>query len=720
LVRNNVYVFVLFLVLVCVANASEIDLTELDFYVRLGFNKDWLRIDPQEQGSDWLLVPGKKGNRPLIPRDLGIVHPAPPPIHFSKRKAEQFTFISKFSVDVSMANTDGLGLYLAQIGENWEIYLNGNLIKSEMFLDDNGQIITERAVRGMIVPIGSGNLNPGINTIVFRIVGDPSDFRTGLFMGAPYLIQHYNEIYRWSVEYLDITLIGIYIFFAMYHIYLFFLRKQNNAYLFYGISSMILSMYLILRTNLVFNIIFDTYFAKMLELGVLFILVAFFMFFFDYTIKSRISLFSKIYMGFCVFMVVLIPFVHLDSLLRIWQFTLIFPLFWLVVLDLIVPMISEFKLLLRKHSGNILHRLVKSLLMVIANTTIGKLSIGILVITGTIVFDVYAANAGISYATSKYGFLFLMFGSAGILASQFVNVYKQIEELNVGLEKKVEERTHELKEAMDFQTTLNDQLMSMNLKLKHINEISKKDMSMAITVQRGMFPKVAPLSDNWDIAYHFVPASGVSGDFFDFYQNGTTLEGLSLGDVSGHGIASGLVTVLAKSIMYRNFRYYSSNRLNSIVENANKELIHELAEVDNFLTCIVLRFAPDSVECVNAAHTEMIFKKAGGTHSRILVPSADKSYKGPPLGMEELEKSYDTMRFKINKDDFLVLYTDCLNESRNDKGEEFSVQGIIAAMDKAPTDTARTMLNTILSCFGNHIGNTKLTDDLTILVLKKK
>jgi sigma-B regulation protein RsbU (phosphoserine phosphatase) len=50
--------------------------------------------------------------------------------------------------------------------------------------------------------------------------------------------------------------------------------------------------------------------------------------------------------------------------------------------------------------------------------------------------------------------------------------------------------------------------------------------------------------------------SGISGDLYDFYLDDDTLSGISLFDVSGHGIASGLITMLAKSIL---FRTYNSN-----------------------------------------------------------------------------------------------------------------------------------------------------------------
>ena len=66
-------------------------------------------------------------------------------------------------------------------------------------------------------------------------------------------------------------------------------------------------------------------------------------------------------------------------------------------------------------------------------------------------------------------------------------------------------------------------------------------------------PKTAPKNDAWDIAFEFIPMSGVSGDLYDFYVSEGEITGLTLCDVSGHGIASGLVTMIARSVFFRNF-----------------------------------------------------------------------------------------------------------------------------------------------------------------------
>ncbi|MBP7585204.1 MAG: PAS domain S-box protein, partial [Spirochaetes bacterium] len=85
--------------------------------------------------------------------------------------------------------------------------------------------------------------------------------------------------------------------------------------------------------------------------------------------------------------------------------------------------------------------------------------------------------------------------------------------------------------------SLNGELLSSNKKLEEAQRIAARDMEMAINVQADLFPAAAPETAEWDSAFHFRPAAGVSGDMYDFYMDGDTLIGASLFDVSGHGIS---------------------------------------------------------------------------------------------------------------------------------------------------------------------------------------
>ncbi len=83
-------------------------------------------------------------------------------------------------------------------------------------------------------------------------------------------------------------------------------------------------------------------------------------------------------------------------------------------------------------------------------------------------------------------------------------------------------------------------------------KIQARDMKMAELVQKSIYPSKAPATKKWDCSFFFKPMASVSGDVYNFYYDAQNeLEGVSLFDVSGHGVASGLVGILSKYIARR-------------------------------------------------------------------------------------------------------------------------------------------------------------------------
>ncbi len=255
--------------------------------------------------------------------------------------------------------------------------------------------------------------------------------------------------------------------------------------------------------------------------------------------------------------------------------------------------------------------------------------------------------------------------------------------------------------------------------LEEAKRIADRDMRMAINVQTNFFPKKVPRSENWDIAFVFQPMAGVSGDLYDFYEQDHELLGVSLFDVSGHGIASGLITMLAKSIMFRRFTRMKEYTLNEVMEAINGDLIEEIDAVDNYLTGILLRFRGDRVEYVNAAHPTLLCRQTSRGNVRRFDNLKDFR-NGRFLGVKSLAGDYDMMSFRVQKGDCLLIYSDCLVESHNSREERFSVERLSDALLKAPDDrSAEEMLKSVLDEYRTFTDSSALSDDLTAILVKR-
>jgi phosphoserine phosphatase RsbU/P len=265
------------------------------------------------------------------------------------------------------------------------------------------------------------------------------------------------------------------------------------------------------------------------------------------------------------------------------------------------------------------------------------------------------------------------------------------------------------------------QLQELNRQLSESAAIHAKDLKMAESVQRSLLCGKVPATDNYEIAFHYQPCSSVSGDFYDFYtSDDNTLTGLSLVDVSGHGIASSLLTVLTKPIFFRNFRRYHDYPMEKIIEIINTHIIEEIKGSEYYLTSIMLRFGGNRVEYVNAAHPDILMKEHGSGRCFPVRPS-DKPVQGTVMGVASIIDPYESYTFTMGRGDSLLVYSDCLIECKGEDGCEFGTDRVIGALSRCPADaTAGEMMDALLSDFMLHAGSKNLMDDLSIILLKKK
>ncbi|MCP4132119.1 MAG: serine/threonine-protein phosphatase [bacterium] len=268
---------------------------------------------------------------------------------------------------------------------------------------------------------------------------------------------------------------------------------------------------------------------------------------------------------------------------------------------------------------------------------------------------------------------------------------------------------------------------SQRLKLEELNNkltqsaiIYERDLKMAAKVQRSLLHTTPPETDNLEIAFYYDPLTSVAGDFYDLYTDENNLIGLTLADVSGHGIASGLLTTLAKPIFFRDFRDNLEKPLGKVLEIINDRLIKEMDEAENYLTAVLLRFDGNTVNYANAAHPGIIQKKYNSDFCDIVGEENDE-LQGSLMGISTLTFPYETCDFTLETGDLLLIYSDCLNESINSKGEQYDKHNIIKTLNAMPPEaSAQEILDRVVADLKEYTGSVPLEDDLSIIVLKKK
>lgn len=311
-----------------------------------------------------------------------------------------------------------------------------------------------------------------------------------------------------------------------------------------------------------------------------------------------------------------------------------------------------------------------------------------------------------------------IFGWTGVIIIFFVyfcldysKMARRLEYLNKGLEKEIQLQT--------------EQLTSANSRLEHDRAISLKDMKMAAIVQKKFFHAPEEPLKNWDFAVRYEPLSLVSGDFFNFYHEGGKLNGISIFDASGHGVAASLVTMLAENVIRQTYTDMLENN-KSISEGMrliNERFIEAKGEIENYLTGILLKVEENTdgsctIRMSNAGHPYPLFYSAKEKKVEELLPMADMAYTGP-VGLSGFGGEYSEMEFTMEKGDILFMYTDGITEMSNEDKTDFGIGPIIKMIEKHYSESAEEIITNILNRMEEFIADAPRTDDVSVIILKR-
>lgn len=318
----------------------------------------------------------------------------------------------------------------------------------------------------------------------------------------------------------------------------------------------------------------------------------------------------------------------------------------------------------------------------------------------------------------EYALTLLIINFHFLIQKRFMEAYDASENFKETLEAKYEKKTKELTDAMEELEIINERLIALNLERERQQRIADLDMLMAKNIQRQFLPEKVPDDVNWDIAVYYKPVSGVSGDIYDFYQWDGNLHGISLFDVSGHGISSALITILAKSVVFRNFTEHSQESLDLVMRAINHDLSNELKNIENYLSGILLRIQGDRIEYVNAGHPDLLIKLNGA--DKVQSPFGEEEDFGYLLGVGFQDSKFRVKEINFSHNDFLILFTDGLCESSNKKGEMFDQTRLSELMEDVPMHSAHQILDYVLQGYLEFLDGKRAEDDITMVIVRHR
>ncbi len=124
------------------------------------------------------------------------------------------------------------------------------------------------------------------------------------------------------------------------------------------------------------------------------------------------------------------------------------------------------------------------------------------------------------------------------------------------------------------------------------------------------------------------------------------------------------------------------------------------------------------MEYVNAGHPDLVHR-IGKTGEVRIVDNGENKFRGEPLGLALNHHLPSVIQFSVEKDDILLLFTDCILDARNRRKERYDMDRLVESLAGAPNGTAAEILDHLLASFDSFVKDVDLRDDFTVILAKR-
>jgi sigma-B regulation protein RsbU (phosphoserine phosphatase) len=282
-----------------------------------------------------------------------------------------------------------------------------------------------------------------------------------------------------------------------------------------------------------------------------------------------------------------------------------------------------------------------------------------------------------------------------------------------------------MKRAMDQIRELERSLAEQNSVLEAANGRMQRDLRSAAKVQATFLPRDVPSLPGLALEWTFRPCDELAGDGLGIVQLDETHVALYVLDVSGHGVASAMLSVSVARVL--SSPTDESSILVRTVSDGNQQVRRPVApgEVADRLNqlfpfdLVTGQYFTLSYGVLNCATGEYTYASAGHP-GPVHVPANGEPVvlegRGFPIGIAE--DAYVEHRLMLEPGDRLVLYSDGVPEASSPEGEMFGFGRLLQTLERGRLQSLGTTVTGLRTDVEGWTGGKGLQDDLSILALE--
>lgn len=271
-----------------------------------------------------------------------------------------------------------------------------------------------------------------------------------------------------------------------------------------------------------------------------------------------------------------------------------------------------------------------------------------------------------------------------------------------------------------FRSVAEQSSFALGNSMIHIEANEKKslenELRTAREVQRVLLPQHDPKIMGYRVAGTNTPARIISGDYYDFIDLGDNRWGVVIADVSGKGVAAGLLMAMCRSVL-RCLAHEKTSPA-ELLGLLNRQLFPDIRE-DMFISMAYLILDGDTGHAVmaRAGHDPAFwYHKATGEVTLIKPP-------GLAVGIDDgdvFERATKDFSFQIEPGDCILLHTDGVKEALNSDEEEYGTPRMKETFAAHCNMGAEQVLIGMQQALKDFTGDARQMDDITMVAIEKR
>jgi sigma-B regulation protein RsbU (phosphoserine phosphatase) len=291
-----------------------------------------------------------------------------------------------------------------------------------------------------------------------------------------------------------------------------------------------------------------------------------------------------------------------------------------------------------------------------------------------------------------------------------LSLKRAIEEV-VRLERRLEQR--------------NQELIKVNARLAEANRRMERDLRAAARIQEAFLPRSEPEFPQARFVWYYRPCRELAGDGLNVFALDDRHAGLYVFDVSGHGVASALLSVTVSRVLSPPSDPSSVLRPDAgggatpaggpvppaeVASRLNRMFPFDEA-TEQFFTMVygVLDVETGAFRYVSAGHPGLV--RVPAAEACLIVDS-----RNVPIGLAM--RPYEESSLAVAPGDRIYLYSDGIPEALDADGRVFGGGRLLESLDRARGEPLGRSVESLIEELGRWTGSAGLRDDVSLVAVE--